>query len=257
MFLESTAQVERPYDLTGDFLAGRLRKHLDQDELACVEGLVAHERMLSDQEVLARRAERVDTASILIEGLMFRTIESGNQRFIVGLHVPGDFVDLHGFALGRLDHSIVSVGTARVGVVPHLGIERLMQKRPSLARILWFASLLDAAIHRQWIQMLEQLDAPRRIAHIYCELQTRLELVGKPSTRALRAPFTQYDLADMCGISAVHANRAIGRLRELGLAQIRRGTLYTSDWAALRQYARFDSAYLYADTPFKLAEMRS
>ena len=103
--------------------------------------------------------------------------------------------------------------------------------RPGVARAMWFATLLDAAIHRKWIQMLEQLDAPRRIAHLYAELHTRLELVGRNVTRALRTPFTQFDMADMCGVSAIHANRAVGKLRELGIAEIRRGDLYTADWA--------------------------
>jgi hypothetical protein len=37
----------------------------------------------------------------------------------------------------------------------------------------------------------------------------------------------------------------VGRLRELGLAEIRRGDLYTSDWKALEAYAGFDPEYLY------------
>ncbi len=119
---------------------------------------------------------------------------------------------------------------------------------------MWFATLLDAAIHRKWIQMLEQLDAPRRIVHIYCELQSRLALSGRPAQRVLRMPFTQLDLADMCGVSVVHANRAISKMREMGLAQIRRGTLYTDDWEALRDYAQFDASYLYGDGPLKLNE---
>ena len=58
---------------------------------------------------------------------------------------------------------------------------------------------LDAAIHRKWIRSLEQLNAPRRIAHLYSELHTRLDLIGRSVMRALRASFTQFDMADMCG----------------------------------------------------------
>ena len=102
--------------------------------------------------------------------------------------------------------------------------------------------------------MLEQLDAPRRIAHIYCELQTRLQMVGLANPRAVRTTFTQLDIADMIGLSAVHANRAVGKLREVGLAEIRRGTLYTNEWDALRKYAQFDPTYLYGDGPLKLED---
>ncbi len=239
---------------TGDFLAGRLRSKLSNDDLQYIESLVSDERSLLDGQVLLQRGEFAQRSAILVDGIMFRTIQAKQRRFIVGVNVPGDFVDLHGFALKRLDHSIVAAGSVRVGLVDHSRIETVMRERPSVARAMWFATLLDAAIHRKWIQMLAQLDAPRRIVHIYCELQMRLALIGRPAHRTLRMPFTQLDLADMCGVSVVHANRAISKMREMGLGQIRRGTLYTDDWEALRDYAQFDASYLYGDGPLKLNE---
>jgi len=236
---------------TGDFLAGRRRDKLDRDDLEFIETLVTEERAVGTGDVLLSRGEVADTSAILISGYMFRTIESGNRRFIVGVHVPGDFVDLHAFALKRLDHNVVAAGPVTYGVAPHARLRQALEQRPRVARALWFATLLDAAIHRKWIQMLEQLDAPRRIAHIYCELHRRFELIGQVNARSLRTPFTQIDLADMCGVSAIHANRAVGKLRELGLAEIRRGDLYTSDWAALYEYAQFNPDYLYGDGPLR------
>ncbi len=250
-----TASSEAPaFPLTGDFLAGRLRQNLSLDDLKYIEGLVDTVAEYGDTARLLARGTKTDRSTILIEGYIFRTIESAGKRFITGIHVPGDFVDLHGFALKRLDHNIDAAGRVTVGSVSHDTLRRVMRDRPGVARAMWFATLLDAAIHRKWIQMLEQLDAPRRIAHLYAELHTRLELVGRNVTRALRTPFTQFDMADMCGVSEIHANRAVGKLRELGIAEIRRGDLYTADWAALKRYAQFDPDYLYGDGPLKVEE---
>ena len=242
------------FPLTGNFLAGRLRHNLSLDDLQYIEGLVESVEEHDDGARLLSRGIKTDRSTILIEGYIFRTIESGNKRFITGVHVPGDFVDLHGFALKRLDHNIDAAGKVKVGSVSHETLRTVMRDRPGVARAMWFATLLDAAIHRKWIQTLEQLDAPRRIAHLYAELHTRLELVGRGVTRALRTHFTQFDMADMCGVSAIHANRAVGKLRELGIAEIRRGDLYTNDWAALKRYAQFDPDYLYGDGPLKVKE---
>lgn len=242
------------FPLTGNFLAGRLRHNLSLDDLQYIEGLVESVEEHDDGARLLSRGIKTDRSTILIEGYIFRTIESGNKRFITGVHVPGDFVDLHGFALKRLDHNIDAAGKVRVGSVSHETLRTVMRDRPGVARAMWFATLLDAAIHRKWIQTLEQLDAPQRIAHLYAELHTRLELVGRGVSRALRTPFTQFDMADMCGVSAIHANRAVGKLRELGIAEIRRGDLYTNDWAALKRYAQFDPDYLYGDGPLKVKE---
>ena len=242
------------FPLTGDFLAGRLRRNLSFDDLNYIEELVENVEEHEDGTRLLERGVRTDRSTILIEGYIFCTIQTEGKRFITGVHVPGDFVDLHGFALKRLDHNIDAAGRVKVGCVSHDTLRRVMRDKPGVARAMWFATLLDAAIHRKWIQTLEQLDAPRRIAHLYSELHTRLDLIGRSVSRALRTPFTQFDMADMCGVSAIHANRAVGKLRELGIAEIRRGDLYTNDWSALKDYAQFDPDYLYGDGPLKVKE---
>jgi len=247
-------RAEGAYPLSGDFLAGRLRKHLGDDDLKYIESLFDGILTLPARETLVKKGERLERSAILVSGFMSRTIGYGAKRSIVGIHLPGDFVDLHAFALKRLDHSIIAVDDVTVGIVQHKKLEQTMAERPDIARAMWFATLLDASIHRKWIQMMESLDAPRRIAHIYCELQTRFELIGRADCRVIRTPFTQKDIADMSGVTAIHANRALSKLRELELAEIRRGILYTNDWPALREYAGFDPSYLYGDGPLKLNE---
>lgn len=242
------------YPLTREFLAGRLREHLSHDALAHIEDLIESVEEHGDGVQLVESGVSLDDSHLLIEGFVLRTIETGERRFIVGIHVPGDFIDLHGFALKRLDHTLVSAGSVRLGAVPHARLQTVMNERPDIARAMWFATLLDAAIHRRWIQALEQLDAPRRIAHLYAELHERLTMIGRQVPRALRTPFTRLDLADMCGVSAVHANRAVAKLRELGIGEIRRGDLYTDDWDALKRYARFDASYLYGHGALKLQD---
>lgn len=234
--------------LTGNFLAGRLRDSLSADDQQYVEDLIEATRSLNDRDQVVGQGEFPETCAILIEGFMFRTVTSEGRRSIVGVYVPGDFVDLHGFALKRLDHNAVSAGPTQIGIFSHAALNRAVQERPSIARALWYATLLDGAIHRKWLQVVQNLEAPRRIAHIYAEVQQRLAQIGRSSLGTLRTPFTQIDLADMCGISAVHANRAVSRLREAKVAEIRRGSLYTNDWEELRRYAKFDASYLYADT---------
>lgn len=233
------------HSLTGTFLAGRFRHEMASEDLDHLEAIAGERIYLSDREALVRRGKVLTRACLLRDGLMFRTIERGQRRSIVGLCVPGDFVDLQGVTLRRLDHDIIAVGNVELVAFDHTAIEQAFETRPALGRALWFASLLDAAVHRRWIQMLEQHDAPRRIAHIYCELHTRLAFTGRAEAGVVRTPFTQFDLAEMCGVSAVHANRAVAKLRDMELAEIRRGTLYAADWEGLQQYAQFDPAYMF------------
>ena len=82
--------------------------------------------------------------------------------------------------------------------------------------------------------------AGERILSIY---QTDFDV----QTKADESPLTQADLADMSGATAVHANRALRELRERGLAEFRRGRLFSTDRAGLEEYADFSADYLYGE----------
>jgi len=233
------------YPHTGRFLMGRLRHAMTDEEKAIIESLVEKTVVLEGEKTVIARGELCVRSTILIEGYMMRTIVDQGRRFVVGLHVPGDFVDLHGFALKRLDHDLVTLGAAKIGWVPHERISDVLEKRPHLARLLWFATLLDAAIHREWILKLEQLTAAKRVAHVFAELWHRLDLVGLARKDGLRTPLIQADLAEMCGTTAIHMNRALGHLKKEGIAEFRRGTLYVHDRTRLEAFGEFDPSYLY------------
>jgi CRP-like cAMP-binding protein len=240
------------YPLTGRFLAGRLRHAMTAAEKAQLESMIEHHEELDGNQVLVRRAEPLDVCTLLVDGFALRTIERDGQHCILGMHVPGDFVDLHAFALKRLDHDIVSVGRVHLAYLPHATLAREMSEMPRLARILWFASLLDASIHRTWIMKLEELRADRRLAHLFAELWSRLEMVGLNRPDGFATPLTQAHLAVMCGISVVHANRALRALRDEGVAQFRRGRLFSDRREALEAHARFSPDYLYGQGVLRL-----
>jgi CRP-like cAMP-binding protein len=242
------------YPLTGRFLMGRLRHAMTEQEKAIMESLVERTERLDRPTTILSRGQLCNQSTLLIEGSLLRTIEADGRRFVVGLHVPGDFADLHCFALKRLDHDVVTNGAATVGYVPHARIEQVMEEQPHLARLLWFATLLDGAIHREWILKLEKLPAVKRVAHIFAEIWHRLDLVGLSRRDGLRTSLIQADLADMCGTTAIHMNRALGQLKKEGIAEFRRGTLYVQDRAALEAFADFDPAYLYGHGKLRVGD---
>lgn len=237
------------YPKTGRFLAGRARSALTLAERERMEALVVETELLEHGRRVIARGQTSDHSTMLIEGFMLRTLEAESRRYAVSFHVPGDFVDLHCFALQRLDHNIDCVGPVKVGYVPHDAIVQVMRDDPELARLFWFSTLLDAAMHREWIMKLEQLTAPRRIAHIFAEIWHRLEMVGLARPDGFDTPLTQIDLADMCGATAIHVNRAVAQLRKTGIADFRRGRVAVSDRDRLEEFGDFNPGYLYADEP--------
>ena len=139
------------------------------------------------------------------------------------------------------------MGEATFGRVPHDAIARVMEQRPHLARLFWFATLLDAAMHREWIMKLEQSTVPKRIAHVFAEIWRRLEMVGQAFPDGFETPLRQSEIAEMCGATAIHTNRALADLRRNDLADFRRGEVRIRDRARLEDYAGFRPDYLYGE----------
>lgn len=237
---------------TRRFLQGRSRDALDAREKGVLECLVERVERFTGPHKVLERGTVLHQSTILIEGFVARVIHGDGKRHIVALHVPGDFVDLHAFALKRLDHDVVSVGTVQIGYAPHDRIEEVLKNEPNLARMLWYSTLLDSAMHREWIMKLEHLSADGRLAHLVAELWHRLGFVDLAGASGFPLPLTQQELADACGTTSVHMNRVVRKLRETGVVDISRGQVTVLDRAALWSLGSFDPAYLYGNGPLKL-----
>ena len=241
----------RAFPLTGRFLFGRLRETLSREERELLESLPTQIATFENSTRIVEAGAVSERSTLLVEGFIIRGLQKtsggGGKRSALSVHVPGDFVDLHCFALKRLDHNVDTIGPARLAYVPHEKLQEVLRDHPHLARLLWSSTLLDAAMHRQWIMKLEQLTTPRRLAHIFAELWRRLEMVGLADRDGFDTPLTQADLADMSGSTAVHTNRALRELRERGVAEFRRGRVVSANRTALEDYADFAADYLYGE----------
>ena len=156
-------------------------------------------------------------------------------------------MDLHAFPLKVLDHDVAATTTATVATVTHSALERVIGVFPHLTRKLWFATLIDAAIHRAWLFRLGRLDAVGRVAHFLCETNARLVSAGLSDGRCFNLALTQSDLAEICGLTNVHVNRVMRQLREEKLCVFRSSLVEIADPDRLAARGQFDASYLYMD----------
>lgn len=232
--------------ISGKFLMGRGRECLSIEDQIMIEDSIADVKIISARKVLVRRGELVRYSTLLIEGLICRTVDDlQGKRQIVGMHVPGDFVDLDGFHLKRFDHNIVTTGAAKIAIFDHDTLARLSERRPHLTKVFWMSTLLDAAMHREWIFRLGRLGAEARIAQLFCELHNRFEMVGLVHDDSFELSLTQVDVGEATGLTSVHVNRVLRSLRERGFLKLANRRVDILDRRGLAALGDFDSRYLY------------
>ena len=226
----------------------RQRVDISAEEERAIRGLVSETSNVPADEVLAHAGDLLNVSLLLLKGWLARTKDlAGGERQIMELHVPGDFPDLHGFTLKRLDHDVLTLSPCRIGVVPHERVMELTDRYPRLARVYWLMTNIDAAIHREWTLSLGQRVAISRTAHLFCELYVRLELGGLTEGNSFPFPLNQRELSECLGLTTVHVNRTLQELRRQGLIELTRERLTIRDRGALEAVAEFDPAYLYLE----------
>lgn len=174
----------------------------------------------------------------------YRLLRDG-QRQLTAIHLPGDFVDLHSFLLKEMDHAVGALSPCTVITFPHERLVKLTERYPHLTRMLWLLTLLDGAIHREWLVGMGRLSALERTAHLLCKIYARLSSIRFAADNQFKLPITQAALADAVGISTVHVNRVVQELRQGGYLSWDGGMLRIIDWDRLSTLAKFDNRYLH------------
>lgn len=232
--------------ISGKFLLGRGRHELSDEEQRVLEDAIGSVRQVAARKQIVRAGVIIDTSTLLLEGFVCRYMDDRDgQRQLVAVHVPGDFIDLHAFPMRRLDHDIATLGPVKIACYDHRTLETITERYPHLTRKLWFSTLLDAAMHREWIFRLGRLGADGRVAHLFCELNERLEMVGLAVDGQFTLPMTQPDIAEACGLTGVHVNRVLRALREKNLLTFKANEVRILDRKALAAVGEFEPDYLY------------
>jgi len=226
----------------------RKRAEISAEEERAIRNCVSETRRLPADEVIIHSGVELSSSFMLLDGWMARSkdLESG-ERQVTELHIAGDFPDLHAFTLKRLDHDILTLSECVVAIVPHERLKGLVERYPHLARVYWLSTNIDAAIHREWALSLGQRTALSRMAHLFCELHARLELVGRTRGDTYELPLKQRELAECLGLTVVHANRTLQELRRRGLVEFENKQLTLLDRRGIEGVAEFDPAYLYLE----------
>jgi CRP-like cAMP-binding protein len=226
----------------------RRRTEISQEEERAIRDAVSETRQVAADQILIRSGQPLTSSLMLLDGWIARGKDlAGGERQVTELHVAGDFADLHGYTLKRLDHDLVTLSECTIAVVPHDHLKVITERYPRLARIYWFSTNVDAAITRELALSLGQRSAISRMAHLFCELHVRLSEVGRSHPDGFEFPLTQRELSECLGLTVVHANRTIQELRRRGLVILENRRLTILDRSGLEGVAQFDPSYLCLD----------
>lgn len=206
---------------------------------------------------LIREGDRPEVVYLLLKGWAYRyKILADGSRQIIAVLLPGDLCDQRIFILGEIDHSIGLLSDARYVKIPKEAIIDLTERHPAVARGFWWATLVDEAILREWLVGIGQRSSFDRLGHLFCELWLRMRQVGLTDEGRFHLPLTQEQLGDALGMTSVHVNRMLQKMRTEGLIVSESKQLIILDPDRLRSITGFNPNYLHLIRRKELAPAR-
>jgi CRP-like cAMP-binding protein len=225
----------------------RLRFHggLSHEDSEAVQALPWRAVQRTKLSYVVREGDRPNEVSVLLSGFAQRQKHtSEGTRQIMAFSLPGDPLDFECLFLDEADFSVQMCVTGAIACVRTEAIRSLLADRPELGRAIERTLLADASVAREWVVNVGRRDSRRRVAHLICEILVRAQ-AQHMDTSVFELPFTQEQLADATGLTAIHVNRILKQLSTEGAIR-RMGRMITvPDWERLREIADFDERFLH------------
>ncbi len=233
-------------------LALKLRAfvQLDAAELNQLDRLQRRRRRFEAGAELLHEAEVGAKAFILQEGwaVSYKSLADGGRQ-VVDFQIPGDFLGLRSLLLRTSDHAVAAVTDIVACEIDAAELMAALASAPRLGLALLWAMSRDEAMVVEHLVGIGRRAPLARAAHFFVELHQRLQLARLATATSYACPLNQYLLADALGLTAIHLNRTLRRLRERELMTLKAGTVTVHDVAGLAALAEFESGYLDQGAP--------
>jgi CRP-like cAMP-binding protein len=189
-----------------------------------------------------------DDCHVVLSGLAcrYKLLPDGGRQIMAFL-IPGDLCDAEIFILKIMDHGVAAVSDTTTALVSATQMKALLRETSSLGEALWWGTMTDLGVLRERIVDVGRRNAYVRVAHLIYEMLVRHRMVDLAPGDTFKFPITQAELADATGMTPVHANRTLQKLRTNGLIAFSGGVMTVVDPAGLKTAARFNGDYLHLD----------
>lgn len=161
-------------------------------------------------------------------GLRYKYLENG-ERQVVNFILPGDFIGLQAGVMGEMGHSVEATTKMTLCVFNRSAIWNFFKDNPERAfSVTWLAAIEEHFLGDA-LATVGQRDALQSVAWALAKVYLRGRQLNMVSKSQMPLPFRQQDLADALGLSLVHTNKTLAKLRDRQLAQWSDGVLSIAD----------------------------
>lgn len=172
-------------------------------------------------------------------GLRYKLLPDGGRQ-VINLIFPGDFIGLQAGIMREMGHSVQATTNMTLCVFDRSALWNFFKERPTRAFDLTWIAAVEEHFLGDMLATLGRRTAVQSIAWAFVRVFLRGQSLGLVHNDEMKFPYKQQDLADALGLSLVHTNKTIARLRMQQLADWGDGLLRINDLEELAKIAMID-----------------
>lgn len=172
-------------------------------------------------------------------GLRYKTLLSGDRQ-VINFVMPGDFIGLQAGVMKEMQHSVEATSDMVLCVFDRKRLWDLFRDQPGRAFDLTWLAAVEEDFLGERLAVLGRMDGITRVARALVRMYDRAEAVKLGQDYRMPLPYKQQDMADALGMSVVHINKMLRKLRDRKLATWRSGRLEIHDYPALCDVAELE-----------------
>ena len=195
-----------------------LFKPITPDELAKINDIKREHLAVQAGTQIIRAEEESSEIYTLYAGwaFRFRVLPDGRRQILTFL-LPGDLLGLQAAMFDAARHGIEALTDVELCLLPRRDIWALFGQMPELAfDVTWLGSHEESYVDEN-LTSVGRRSATERIAALIVLLYKRADALALVTDGTFAFPLSQQHIADALGLSLVHTNKTLGRLRRLGM----------------------------------------
>ena len=208
------------------------------EELAYMRRFKTGEKAVDRNTQILHEGQRSSTLYTVLSGIGTRSVllEDG-RRQVINFVFPGDFIGLQSSLMGEMKHTVTSSTPMVLCTFDRNRLWEMFRDHAERAYDLTWITAVEEHFLGETIATLGQRDATERLAWAFLRIWRRLAAVGLLRDGSVPLPFRQQDMADALGLSLVHTNKTVARLKDRKVAIWQAGRLAVPDLKSLAAVA--------------------
>ena len=146
------------------------------------------------------------------------------RRQILNFLLPGDLIGLQAAMFDAALYAVEALTDVQLCILPRRRIWALFGEMPGLAfDVTWLGAREEGFVDEN-LTSVGRRTAAERVAALIITLYKRATALDLVTDNSFEFPLTQQHIADALGLSLVHTNKTLARLRRMGMFTRTNGT---------------------------------